>query len=273
MNAESMPDMNRIVGTHDVVLVTLDTLRYDVAQAQWQAGALPHLARLLPPGGWELRHTPGSFTYAAHCAFFAGFLPTPATPGLHPRLFALRFGGSETTVPQTCVFDDAATIVDGFAGRGYRTICIGGVGFFNLQGPLGNALAQPFDERWWQPEFSVAAPRSTDAQVALACERLADPALAQQRVFLFINVSALHQPNRHYVPGAAHDSIESHAAALAYVDAALAPLWAALRRRGPAFAIVCSDHGTAYGEDGYTGHRHAHPVVMQVPYAHFEIPA
>ena len=39
MNADALPDMRRIVGTHDVVLVTLDTLRYDVAQAQWQAGA------------------------------------------------------------------------------------------------------------------------------------------------------------------------------------------------------------------------------------------
>ena len=270
MNAE-LPDMRRIVGTHDVVLVTLDTLRHDVAQAQWRAGALPHLAQHLPHDGWELRHTPGSFTYAAHCAFFTGFLPTPARPGLHPRLFALRFAGSETTAPETCVFDDAATIVDGFAGRGYRTICIGGVGFFNLQSPLGNTLAAPFDEKYWRPEFSVVAPRSTDAQVALACERLADPALADRRVFLFLNVSALHQPNRHYVPGATHDSLESHAAALAYVDTALAPLWEVLRARGAAFVVVCSDHGTAYGDDGYTGHRHAHASVMHVPYAHFTI--
>lgn len=273
MNAEALPDMRRIVGTHDVVLVTLDTLRYDVAQAQWRTGSLPSLARFLPPTGWELRHTPGSFTYAAHAAFFAGFLPTPIEPGLHPRLFALRFPGSETTAAQTCVFDDAATIVEGFAGRGYRTICIGGVGFFNLQSPLGNVLAQPFDEKYWRPEFSVVAPQSTDAQVALACERLADPALAAQRVFLFVNVSALHQPNRHYLPGATHDTPETHAAALAYVDAALAPLWAALQRRAPAFVIVCADHGTAYGDDGYHGHRHAHPSVMHVPYTHFTIDA
>ena len=31
--------------------------------------------------------------------------------------------------------------------------------------------------------------------------------------------------------------------------------------------VICSDHGTAYGEDGYTGHRLAHPVVWDVPYA------
>jgi arylsulfatase A-like enzyme len=56
---------------------------------------------------------------------------------------------------------------------------------------------------------------------------------------------------------------------LRYVDAALSPLLDYLQQRRSALVIVCSDHGTAYGEDGYFGHRHAHPVVMHVPYAHF----
>ena len=68
------------------------------------------------------------------------------------------------------------------------------------------------------------------------------------------------------------DTIQSHAAALAYVDRQLPPLFAALRRRGPCLCVVCSDHGTAYGEDGYHGHRLAHPVVWTVPYAEFVLP-
>ncbi len=267
----TIPDMRRIVGQHDLLLITLDTLRYDVAQAQLQAGQLPHLTPLLPPTGWERRHTPGSFTLAAHAAFFAGFLPTPATPGPHPRLLALPFPGSETIHPHTCVFEGADTIVGGLAGRGYHTLCIGGVGFFNLRNPLGSALAAPFQERHWRPEFGVTARDSTAAQVALACQRLAAPELRERRLFLFLNVSALHQPNCHYLPGAEHDTPASQGAALAYVDGALAPLWAALRRRAPAFVILCADHGTAYGEGGYHGHRHPHPVVMEVPYAHFEV--
>ena len=61
--------------------------------------------------------------------------------------------------------------------------------------------------------------------------------------------------------------VETHAAALRYVDSALPPLFEAQRRRGPALCIICSDHGTLYGEDGFTGHRLAHPNVWQVPYA------
>jgi hypothetical protein len=266
-----IPDMRAILGSHDVVLITLDTLRYDVAQAQWRAGELPHLARHMDAGGWELRHTPASFTYAAHCAFFAGFLPTPAVPGTHPRLFCLRFPGSETTHAHSLVFDDADSIVQGFAQHGYHTLCLGGVGFFNPQTPLGRQLPGLFAESHWRPEFGVTARDSTENQVRLATSRLQSPELRERRVFLFINVSAIHQPNRHYLDGAESDNAVSHAAALRYVDAALAPLWTTLAQRGPAFVVICSDHGSAYGEDGWHGHRHAHASVMQVPYAQFRI--
>ena len=272
MSAEfDVPDMRAIVGTHDVVLITLETLRYDVAQACHERGETPVLSARLPASGWARRHTPGSFTYAAHQAFFAGFLPTPAAPGPHQRLFALAFEGSETIGERTFVFDDAATIVEGFAAHGYHTLCIGGVGFFNLCNALGRALPAAFRERHWQPAFGVTAPRSTDAQVELAVERLGSAGFADRRVFLFLNVSALHQPTRHSAADAPADGLATHAAALRYVDGALAPLFAALERRGPCFAIVCSDHGTAYGEGGYHGHRLAHDVVMHVPYAHFRL--
>ena len=85
-----MLNANAMIGTHDVLLITLDTLRYDVAATALQRGMTPTLARVLPGGQWERRHSPGSFTYAAHHAFFAGFLPTPARPGRHGRLFAAR---------------------------------------------------------------------------------------------------------------------------------------------------------------------------------------
>lgn len=75
--------MRDLIGSHDLLFVTLDTLRYDVAAELAETGRTPNLARALP-GGWERRHSPASFTYAAHQAFFAGFLPTPTTPGPHP---------------------------------------------------------------------------------------------------------------------------------------------------------------------------------------------
>lgn len=255
-----------LIGTRDVLFVTLDTLRYDVAARLHAAGRTPNLSAHLP-NGWEKRHTPGSFTFAAHAAFFAGFLPTPAVPGRHHRLFALKFPGSETTTPETAVFD-APDVVAGLRGRGYHTLCVGGVGFFNKLTPLGGVLPGLFDESHWSPGLGVTDPRSTEHQVNLVLERVA--ALpTERRVFAFLNVSAIHQPNRFYLPGATDDTLESHAAALEYVDGHLGRLFRGLRQRRSWLAIVCSDHGTAYGEDGFVGHRLAHPTVWDVPYAEF----
>lgn len=261
-----MLNASRLVGTHDVLFVTLDTLRYDVAARLHTERRTPNLSAHLP-NGWEKRHAPGSFTFAAHAAFFAGFLPTPATPGKHPRPFALKFPGSETTTEETAVFD-APDIVAGFRSRGHHTVCVGGVGFFNKLTPLGTVLPGLFDESHWSPKLGVTDPRSTENQVNLALSRVAEHPDGG-RVFVFLNVSAIHQPNRFYLSGATDDTIESHAAALEYVDGHLGRLFAGLRTRGPWMVIICSDHGTAYGEDGYTGHRLAHPTVWDVPYAEF----
>ena len=46
-------------------------------------------------------------------------------------------------------------------------------------------------------------------------------------------------------------------------------LFAAARSRAPTLTVICGDHGTAYGEAGYVGHRVAHPTVWDVPYAEF----
>jgi len=261
--------MNRIVGSHDILLMTLDTLRYDVAQNLFKQGILPNFAKVLPATGWECRHSPGNFTYAAHQAFFAGFLPTPIAPGIHPRLFAVIFAGSSTITEKTCVLD-SADIVTGLAEKGYHAFCIGGVGFFNKLTPLSQVLPGFFAESYWSPELGVTDPNSTRNQIYLAAEVVAK-LKPEKRLFLFINISALHQPNCFYLPGATEDSLASHGAALEYVDAQVGRLWQILRDRAPTFGIVCSDHGTAYGENGYIGHRVNHPVVWTVPYAEFVI--
>lgn len=265
-----MINARQIIGTHHVLFITLDTLRYDVAVRALIDGRTPHIAAVLPGGTWEKRHTPGSFTYAAHHAFFAGFLPTPAAPGRHPRLFAAKFPGSGTTTPETFVFD-APDIVTGLAQQGYHTICIGGVGFFNKQSPLGSVLPGLFAESYWDESLGVTDPRSTENQVKLA-EQILSLHPRSRRIFLFVNISALHQPNYFYVPGATQDSAKTQAAALAYVDHHLPALFYTMQRRGPTLVILCSDHGTTYGEDGYYGHRLSHPVVWDVPYAEFVLP-
>jgi hypothetical protein len=187
---------------------------------------------------------------------------------VHPRHFAAEFEGSESTTPETFVYD-APTWIAGLRERGYHSICIGGVGFFNKRTALSRVMPEMFDESHWSPEMGVTSPTSTEVQFALARKRLAEIP-SEQRLLLFINVSATHQPNCLFGTQTT-DSCETQGEALRYVDSCLAPLVGALRRRAPAFCMVFSDHGTSYGEAGHRGHRLAHQVVWEVPYAEFLI--
>lgn len=261
-----MLDAKEHLGTRDVLFITFDTLRYDVARDAMAAGQTPFLQTRLPGGVWTPRHTPGSFTYSAHHAFFAGFLPTPETGGKHERLFALSFPGSETTGARTLTFD-AANIIEGYRAHGYESLCIGGVGFFNKLTPLGSVLPGLFDHSAWQPGFGVTEKASAQNQFGYAASVL-DNLPADQRLFLFMNLSAMHQPNCIYVDGETTDSPATQRAALAAVDEALRQVAPVFEKR-QWLCIFTSDHGTAYGEAGYEGHRLAHETVWQVPYAEF----
>ncbi len=260
-----MINTNKIVGSHDIVMITFDTLRYDVAQKLWKDGKLPNLQKVLSTTGWEKRHTGGSFTYAAHHAFFAGFLPTPFDDPKYPRLFATRFAGSETSTDTTFVFD-SPTIIEGLQKENYHTCCIGGVGFFNKQTSLSQVFPLMFDESHWIEKYGVTNPKSSYYQFSKAKEVLNT---VEKNLFLFINLSAIHQPNCFYLEGAEEDTLESHAKALEYIDSQIPILLDSLKQN--TLCLFMGDHGTAYGEDGYQGHRLAHEVVWNVPYAEFII--
>lgn len=261
-----MRDMNAIVGASDIVFVVLDTLRFDVARDAMAAGETPNLARIVGP--WERRLTPACFTYAAHHAFFAGFLPVPDAPGIHPRAFACAFEGSQTIDARTRVFD-TPDIVSGLAGLGYRTVCIGGVGFFNPETPLGRVLPSFFQESHFDRSLGVTDPDSARHAFALGA-RVIRETPENRRLFLYVNVAAIHQPNHFYLSRDRGDDLQSHRAALRYVDGCLPVLEEAIAERRQVFGIFCSDHGTAYGEEGFVGHRAPHPVVNAVPYGEAE---
>lgn len=247
----------------NILFVTLDSLRYDVARTAYDMGRTPHLAALLPRGGWERRHTPGSFTLPAHMAFFSGFLPKLPRPEQPPRLWGCRPPAFKTVPPETFMFN-APNLLAGLGQHGYRTVCIGGVTYFSRETPLGSVLPELFDEDYWRPEFCSPEADSTRYQVNHTLE-VADKHTGRP-LFLFLNVSATHVPHGHYL-GQSTDTMKSQRAALAYADEHLGRLITTLTAKAPWLVIMCADHGDAYGDDGYQGRGIAHPVVMNVPYA------
>jgi arylsulfatase A-like enzyme len=266
-----MINARELIGTANVLFVTFDSLRYDVARAMMHAGRTPNLENVVAGGLWEERRTMGSFTYPAHAAFFAGFFPVPSGPRRPPRLMACRAIQGKTIVPTRTYVFDAPDIVTGLAGLGYRTVSVGGVGFFSSRTPLGRVFPSLFQESHWVPDMAAEEPHSTRNQVRTALETL-ERLEGPQKMFLFMNITATHTPTHFYLHNGEEDTWESQAAALTYADTQLGPLFEALPQHGQWLAILCADHGEAFGEDGYTGHGVIHSTVMTVPYSESVIP-
>lgn len=260
--------MNEVVGECDILFLCLDTLRYDVAKAEEEAGGTPVLNQY---GPWRKCQAPGNFTYPSHHAMFAGFLPCDyEAKSMADRelLFFPKNVGLGQNGPKNAYCFSGPTFIQGLAEDGYETCCIGGVSFFDKRSDIGRVFPSMFQNSWWQPGFGCQNKESIDHQVTFACKKLGQIP-QQKRVFLYMNVDAIHYPNYFYLEGAHQDNLKTHAAALRYVDARLETLFTAMKKRNKTFVICCSDHGTCYGEDGVLFHGVNHPAVMTVPYKHF----
>lgn len=114
--------------------------------------------------------------------------------------------------------------------------------------------------------MGVTGKGSTELQVKQALQFLQQN---NKPKFLFINVAATHQPTCIYHPTLQEDSKETQQAALEYAQQHIAYLLAEQQKRCKTLVILTSDHGEAFGEDGYYGHRLAHETVWTVPYTEF----
>ena len=261
-------DMNQVVGRDDILFVCLDTLRYDAAVQEEAQGTTPVLNGY---GPWEKRQAPGNFTWPSHHAMFSGFLPCDYDArNLSDRelLFFPRQIGMGNKAPEGAFPFSGATIMEGLEKEGYDTWCVGGVSFFDKRSDLGKVFPGYFKKSWWHPSFGCGVKNSAVNQVDFILKRLDKE--EEQRIFLYLNIDAIHYPNYFYLEGARQDSISSHRAALRHVDGELGRLFSGWKeKRGGAFVICCSDHGTCYGEDGCQFHGINHPAVNTVPYKHF----
>lgn len=284
-------DMKQVVGNCHIVFLCLDALRYDVAKEAEEMGDTPVLHSF---GSWVKCQAVGNFTYSAHQAMFAGFFPCVSDARNHRQRIQLFFPenvGMGRKAPEGAYGFRQENFIKALEEEGYTTCCIGGVSFFDKRSGLGNVLPAYFQQSFWNPAFAPVVPESTQNQVDFAVRWLGEHP-RQQKIFLYMNISAIHYPNYFYsregkeplcsegsnleqqarrmpVPAYGRDTKESHAAALRYVDSQMEALFSVLRERGKTFVICCSDHGTCYGEDGCYSHGINHPMVNTIPYQHF----
>lgn len=211
-------DMKEVVGTHDILFICLDTLRYDVATEEETKGTTPVLNRY---GKWTKCFAPANFTYPSHHAMFAGFMPPPVTArSISDRnmLFFPKNIGMGKLVPPKAFAFEGANFIEGLAYVGYTTLCIGGVAFFDKRSPIGSVFPNMFQQSYWRPSFGCGVKDSAKNQIDFGLKKLKEID-SDKRVFMYINICAIHYPNYFYLSeNRRKDDVKSHGAALRYVD-------------------------------------------------------
>src|SRR5690242_5172180 len=117
--AETTPE--GLVHPHSVLLVTLDSCRYDT----FVSARAPNLKGA--GGEIHLAHAPCHFTYGSHAAMFVGYTPGVAgleQPFVNPRFSKVfRLANPVRQPPGPAAFEvEGRNIVEGFKLRGYRTL-------------------------------------------------------------------------------------------------------------------------------------------------------
>ena len=131
-----------------VLLLSLDSCRYDTFAAAHAAGGLPHLSAI---GPLHRALAPSYFTYGSHAAIWMGFTPGVARsrqPWLNPKagkLFRMAFAGHAGHDGEQSFRLEGANVIEGFRRQGYRTIGSGSVDWFNDATETGAVLSAPFE--------------------------------------------------------------------------------------------------------------------------------
>ena len=266
--AELCEAVRQRVAPTSLLFVTLDSCRYDT----FADAATPNLDRV---GALRKAMAPANYTYASHAAMFTGFTPgvfAQAEPFVNPkfgRIFKMARPEALNT-RRHFVALEGANIVDGFRRLGHLTIGTGAAGWFDPDVPTAQVLTRFFDKY-----FYPGNPYSLRRQLEFVNAEL--DAAPDRPAFVFINVGETHVPYYHEgapwssdvnpcVPFALdNDAAECRRrqlACLEWVDAELGPL---LTRFAGANALVCADHGDAWGEDGLWEHGIHHQKVLEVP--------
>jgi arylsulfatase A-like enzyme/Tfp pilus assembly protein PilF len=240
----------------NVLLITIDTVRADHIGAYGYAkGSTPTIDRLARDGvRFADATTQAPLTGPAHAALLTG---------IYPARLGVR-DNATTSVPES-----ATTAAEVFKAAGYRT---GGfAGAFVLAAPYG--FAQGFDT------FDADFPGFSDGlklQVQRRGDAVVDAALkwiesdATRPFFGWVHLYDAHAPYEPPPPFAARFKGSPYDGEIAYVDACIGRLIAALERTGRldrTLVAVVADHGESLGEHGEQEHgMFLYDSVLRIPW-------
>lgn len=257
-------DPNRTFNSENVIIITLDSCRYDA----FREANTPVLNSYCK---FRLGYAQATYTFPAHLSMLVGYFPSTLERlpyyNRHERyLFQLRT--DDRARPNFIQFPAGTnTLAHGFRGWGYQTICVGAMEWFK------------------HPYFSLGFEHHLWTGIGLERQirRIMSAFEGDHRpVFLLLNIGETHDPysiaeqDRKFrlTDGyRAQNDLSFRAEVFRkqivcceFIDSQLSKLieWAEGQERDTIF-VVCGDHGECMGEDGQFGHGFYHEKVMEVP--------
>ena len=237
---------------HNILIVTIDTLRADALSSYGGAAATPNLDRLAASGArFTFAHAHAVVTLPSHTSIFTGRLP-------------YEHGMRDNSGFR--VKDGTETLATRLKAAGFATGAF--VGGFPLTKRFG--LTPGFDV------YDDQMPELTGAIAISMPERRADAVVAsavqwigaqQNKFFSWVHVFDPHSPYKPPAPHLANYGSQPYHGEVAWTDQALGPLFdrlAALPR--PTLVIITSDHGESLGDHGELTHgMFAYEPTLRVP--------
>ena len=241
------------IGTEDLLLVTIDTLRWDaVGFLGDREGVTPNLDRLAAQGVvFPFAHAHNVVTLPSHANILTGRLPYQH--GVRDNQgFRLP-----ATVP---------TLAEALRAAGFATAAV--VAAYPLDARFGlDRGFDTYDDRIAGAAGSGARPleRSGEEVVARGLQWWREQ--AGGRRFLWVHLFEPHAPYEPPEPWASRFTVEPYLGEVAAADAYLAPLLDEVTAEGASTLVaVTSDHGEALGDHGEVSHGlFAYEATLRVP--------
>lgn len=271
--------VNQFHNNMNIVLITLDSCRFDTL-VQAQTPYLDSMGKIYE--AW----TPATYTLPAHISFFTGIFPNVDEPVPYLNRFIEQLvimekggkglGSNQMGSKTIRLKSSNKDMIYGLRKKGFFTVGTGAATWFAKE-----VLVKNFHD------FKYVQAQSSEAQCNYILRKLNRHAL-NRPFFAFMNFLETHTPYMHYGEDRKEYSMQArdfmkfpvvedtelknsfgkklhHAQikAAEHLDSVLAKFLSQLPPN--TFVIVSSDHGEAFGEDGYWGHGIYHPTVMKVP--------
>jgi hypothetical protein len=218
-------------------------------------------------------YTQATYTLPSHVSMFYGIFPDNRASEeayYNRRLFKwVEFDRkTDASRQKGLVFNNASNMITGFESFGYKTIGIGGVGWFDNRYQSTNIWKDTFFQEFhYNTTFHETSLNSIKEQTECISNIVKNN--KDNKLFVFVNVSATHSPYQHKTQPYALDKF----------DFAFESFISPFKTGAPLFIILVSDHGDVITKNWQTyGQRHGFFMpeeaeeLMEVPMLVIDMP-